>query len=222
MEWHIKDPNHIQLYQKKNEGHRNLQQRSLTHGDSTIRGMSLSREEKEYRCGSLIAAANGNAPLKCIKYFADWSNQYAKMTVCNEKDLIRSYISMVMTTLVEDIRKVVNQGSFKEFSLTFDGTPAFAEAEAVIIRVVTRDYNIVELPVKCNLFKNKLNSKLLASHILKTIRLKKDINDWVATQQDRASTNKGALKEIFLKFPNVKLSKNYCCSHTLSNGGKNL
>ena len=79
MDRHTKDLNHIQLYQQKNDGHRNLQQRLLTHGDSTIIGMSLSRKGKEYRCGSMIAAANGNVPLKCIKYFADWSNQYAKI-----------------------------------------------------------------------------------------------------------------------------------------------
>ena len=131
---------------------------------------------------------------------------------------------MVMNTLIDDIRNVVGKGSFAEFSLTFDGTPAFAEAEAIIIRVVTRDYHIVELLVKCTLFRNKLNSKQLANHILSTIieRLKKDIKDWVAAQQDRASTNKADLKEIVRRFPNVNLSKYYCCSHTINNGDKKM
>ena len=113
----------------------------------------------------------------------------------------------------------MSKGSYQEFSVSFDGTPTFAEAEAIIIRVVTRDYHIVELLVKCNLFKHKLNAKQLANHMLSTIidRLGKDISDWIAGQQDRANTNKSALKEIETNFPNVKISKNYCCSHTFSN-----
>ena len=80
------------------------------------------------------------------------------MTACHEKDLVCSYISMVMTTLISDIRRVLNNGSYQIFLVTFNETPAFVEAKAIIIRVVTRDYHIVELLIKCNLFKHKLNS----------------------------------------------------------------
>ena len=66
MDRHTEDPLHIELIKKKKEGTKMLHQRSLLHEDSNIKGMSLSNEEKEYRCGSLIAAANGNAPIKCI------------------------------------------------------------------------------------------------------------------------------------------------------------
>ena len=60
----------------------------------------MSAEEKEYRCGSLIAAANGNVPISAIKYFAEWANPYAQMTVGSEKELINNYISMVMKKLL--------------------------------------------------------------------------------------------------------------------------
>ena len=222
MHKHIENKIHLKKIEQKKKGILTLQQRSLRHEDSQLKGMTVPIEEKEYRCGSLIAAANGNAPLTCIKYFADWANPYAKMTVCNEKDLLRSYVSMVLTTITDDIKNVIKKGSFIEYSVTFDGTPSFAEAEAVIIRVVTKDYHILELLVKCNLFKSKLNSVQLANHIVKTItqRLDKELKDWIAAQQDRASTNKGALKHIEVNFPNIKFSKNYCCSHTISNGGK--
>ena len=68
-----------------------------------MKGMSLSIEEKEYRCGALIAAAKCNVPLICIKYISEWANVYAKMTVCEEKNLIRSYIGMVLGTLIQDM-----------------------------------------------------------------------------------------------------------------------
>ena len=131
---------------------------------------------------------------------------------------------MVMKTLVKDIQRVLHYCTYIEFSITFDGTPAFAEAEAIIIRVVTHDYKILELLVKCNLFKHKLKGDHLANHIISTIteRCGKDLKDWIGAQQDRASTNKAALDTIESKFANVNLSRNYCCSHTLSNAGKRM
>ena len=88
---------------------------------------------------------------------------------------------------------------------------------------MTKDYHILELLVKCNLLKHKLNSTQLANHIVKTIthNLGKEMKDWVAAQQDRASTNKAALKQIGEKFPDINVSKNYFCSHTISNCEKN-
>ena len=52
----------MELYKKK-EGSKKLHQRYLTHKDSTIKCTTLLAEEREYRCGSLIAAANGSPPL---------------------------------------------------------------------------------------------------------------------------------------------------------------
>ena len=186
--------------------------------------MTKSIEEKEYRCGSLIAAAKGNVPLTAIKYFAEWANPYAKMLVGDVKKLMNSYISMVMETLIDNIKTILHEGSFDEFSITFDGTPAFAEAEAVVIRVVTKDYHVLELLVQCNLFDKKLNGSELGNHIIKTIidRCGKELKDLIAAQQDRASTNKGALNTIEEKIANVKICKNYCSSHTTSNSGKQM
>ena len=105
---------------------------------------------------------------------------------------------MIMTTLREDIRMILSKGSYTEFSLTFDGTPAFAEAEAVIIRVVTKEFKILELLVRCNLFKKKLDGIKLANHIVSTItsRLGKELKEWISSQQDRAATNKAAVNYI--------------------------
>ena len=63
----------------------------------------MSAEEKEYRCGSLIAAANGIDPISAIKYFAEWANPYAQMTVGSEQELINNYIFMVTKTITGDI-----------------------------------------------------------------------------------------------------------------------
>ena len=171
----------------------------------------------------MIAAANGNVPFKAIKHFADWANPYANISVGHTTDLVRNYIGMIVATIKEDIRNLLSEGCHAEFSLTFDGTPAFAEAEAIIIRVVTKDYKILELLVKCNLFKMKLNGIQLGNHIVSTItsELGKNVKDWLSSQQDRASTNKAVLRHIKELLANIQISINFCCSHTLSNAGKN-
>ena len=113
----------MKLLDQKKKGILKLQQRFLQHEDVNIKGMTSSMEEKEYRCGSLIAAASGNALLTCIKYFAAWTNPFAKITVRNTKYLLRSYMYMVLETTYDDIRYIVIKGSFIEYSVTFDGTP---------------------------------------------------------------------------------------------------
>ena len=99
------------------------------------------------------------------------------MTVCNEKHFLCVYISMVLATINDGMRSIILKGSFINFAITFDGTPAFAEV--VIICVVTKDYHIIELLVKCNFFKHKLNNAQIANRIVKTIahELGKKVND---------------------------------------------
>lgn len=64
----------------------------------------------------------------------------------------------------------------------------------------------------------------LANHIIKVIkeRYGKDLKHWVAAQQDRASTNKGALRTIQDRIPNVRISTNFCYSRTMSNAVKQM
>ena len=69
------------------------------------------------------------------------------MTMSTERDLINNYISMVIKTLIDNIQTILHKGSFNESSLTFYGTPAFTEFEAMIIRVVTKDYHDLKLLV---------------------------------------------------------------------------
>ena len=65
--------------------------------------------------------------------------------------------------------RLILKESFPQFGLSIDGTLSFAEAECVIVRLVTRDYKIVELTVKLSFFKGKVTSSQLASHILSTM-----------------------------------------------------
>ena len=97
------NPKHKENLRKKNEGQQTLHQRCVITADATTRGMTMSAEEKGYKCGTFIAAANGNVPISAIKYFAEWANPYAQMTVRSEQELIINYISMATKTITGDI-----------------------------------------------------------------------------------------------------------------------
>jgi len=56
----------------------------------------------------------------------------------------------------------------------------------------TFNNQIVEIMVKVNLFKNKLNSENLANHILSTLEeYDLDVRNWVGTQMGHVSTREG-------------------------------
>ena len=77
----------------------------------------------------------------------------------------------------------------------------------------------MELSVKCNIFKKKLDGIKLTNHIVTTIisRLGKELSDWIGVQQDMVSTNKATLDHIKETLTDVNISKNFCCSHILGN-----
>ena len=65
---------------------------------------------------------------------------------------------------------------------------------------------------------------MLGNHIIDTIvnRLGLQLKNWLSVQQDRAQTNKEYLRLIAEDYPDAQPSKNYCCTHELSNSGKQI
>ena len=106
--------------------------------------------------------------------------------------------------------------------MTFDGTPSFAEAEAIVVHLITKQWKVVEPLDRCQLSKQKLKSKELGHHGVNTIVncCQLSLNNWVSVHQDRAATNKSRLCEICDEFHEGSPTQNYCCSHGLSNTGK--
>ena len=68
------------------------------------------------------------------------------------------------------------------------------------------------------------NANALANHVLKTIkiRLRLELDNWVAVQLDRASTNKAVISRLKDSDIRIRPTSNYCCSHGLNNVGEKL
>ena len=65
---------------------------------------------------------------------------------------------------------------------------------------------------------------MLANHVVDTIvnRVGLHLKNWLSAQQDRAPTNKTCLREITETFPDANPTNNFCCTHGLSNSGKQI
>ena len=136
------------------------------------------------------------------------------------RNLVKDYAQPTLSNLIDNFRSILRQ-SFPEFSLSLDGTPSFAEAECMLVRYVTKKFQILELVATVGLFKHSLTSKYLAQHTLSCInhRLLLPVSDWVAVQLDRASTNKSAIIKM-KKIPDAKPQTFFCSSHGINNASK--
>ena len=65
---------------------------------------------------------------------------------------------------------------------------------------------------------------MLGNHIIDTIvnRVGLQLKNWLSVQQDRAQTNKACLHVITEDYPDAQHTKNCCCTHGLSNSGKQI
>ena len=201
-----------------------LYQEGLNFVDRNAMGSHQDTSTLEYRMKALRAAALYNVPITNICGIAkDWVDEYAKESLGNRSDFVSLAAPALHKALTQRIQNILGgAGCYDEFAVTFDGTPSFAEAEAIVVRIVSKDWDVIELLVRCGLYAKKLDANELKSHLIDTItnRVGLELKHWLSTHQDRAKTNKAALKKVWDEETDAKPAENDCCSHTISNAGK--
>ena len=153
---HCDTQKHIKnLKESKTIDGKSLVHQTITKIDEKKKCGSISGKLKEYRCDSLLAAAQAYTPITEINDLGEcFLEKYTGHTLGNRGDLVNMCARPVLDTIIERLRFIISgDASFDEYSITFDGTPSFAEAEAITICFVTKEYHVVELLVKCSLFK---------------------------------------------------------------------
>ena len=185
--------------------------------------VAMSDKEKVYRMSLIKAVVKAIISLSSLDDLRDFLDMYSKpgLSVGERSALAKNYAAPVRDALIGELRQLVCL-CYSDYSISLDGTPSFAEAECVILRMVTKDLKIVEVVARVALFQKKINSDALANHLLKTIqiRLGLPLDTWRSVQLDRASTNKSAIKKITSEFGTAKPSMSFSCSHGMNNAGK--
>ena len=215
---------HKTQFQKKLDGDVKLHHQSIRSITKGAKGSEMHEDLKAYRFKALIAAAKYNVSTEAMAGLCkDFIDEYAGETFADTSDAVSLIATPLLGTLQLRNRQILSgNGVYDEFGVTFDGTPSFEEAEAIIVRVVTKDWEILEILVRCGLYERKLSATELSSHIIEaiTVRAGLHLNNWMSTHQDRAKVNVTALKIICAEFPEANPAKGFCCTHTISNSGK--
>lgn len=109
---------------------------------------------------------------------------------------------------LDKIREIL-MTSFPQYGLGIDGSPVFAEAECVTVRVVHKEtFRIIELLIHLGLYAESLDGEAIAQHVVDTlermkvtdddgsVKFQMKAKDWIAVNLDRAATNVKALRLI--------------------------
>lgn len=224
MARHAGSEKHKEAFAKKKKGGVKSYQRGIIMIDDGTRGDTMPDDIKQFRCAALFAAAKANISIKSLFGLKPFIEQYSKIDMGNDTDLTRTYLKGALEVLLQDLRTFLKVHCFDEYSIIMDGTPSFAAAECIIIRTVSRSYDIHEFVISLGLFKKSLNGSELASHVIDSIgkQVCLMLENMIGTHMDRAPTNTNAVKQIKIEYPGVNSSDNYCCSHGMSNVGKRM
>ena len=114
--------------------------------DSAIVSMHTSPEVTVYRMNCIKAIAKANVSINGLKEFNDWLDYYSKddLSIGYTGELTRSYVKTVRNSLIEDL-KTVTKHCFGEFSISLDAKPNYAEAECISLRIVSKNFDIIEV-----------------------------------------------------------------------------
>ena len=72
------------------------------------------------------------------------------------RELPLQYPKMLLDNQTEEIIKLIKTKCFVNYYTLFNGTASFASAEAIILRLVTKECRIIQVLVRVALFKNHL------------------------------------------------------------------
>jgi hypothetical protein len=193
-------------------------------GTNELQGQTLSNHVTKYRARMLNMFCKANIPIAA----ADTMDEDLAEVAGDGRTLggprgLSDLVQPLHAEHIADIKQIASE-CYPEYSLIVDGSPLFAEAVAVKIRLVHKSsFKIVELLVKCKLYTTGLNGENTAGEILEVLEedIKLPIEHWVAFMMDRASTNVNAIK-IVRERTKSNPHAAPCCAHGMSNTGKEI
>jgi hypothetical protein len=157
-----------------------------------------------------------NISVKALDSVGHQLEKWAGSTLGGRRALLE-YCEMHHQIWKEHVKNSVNKLCFPQYSTMTDGTPCFASAEGMKLRVVTYDWWIKEPLVSIKLLKKTPNGAELAHSILSILQedLQLDLSNWRAASKDRHATNQAAINRISADYPVTPFAAD-CNAHTVS------
>jgi hypothetical protein len=155
-----------------------------------MKGSLLSVDVKLFRLKAVQLMYKANVSMNSLVSVSEQLESWAGVTMGGRRAL-DSFAEILSVIWNAHIKKSLSKLCFPQFSTMTDGTPCFAAAEGMKLRVVTYDWMIKEPLVSIKLLKKSPNAMELA-HSFTTILqndLGLDIINWRAASMDRHATN---------------------------------
>ena len=178
-----------------------------------VAGQTLHFKTKACRADFVLMCFECNVALAGSGAMARRYEEGFKVQIGDPTKLDR-YLPAVAYYELDRLRDLI-AGSFPEFGAIVDGSPHFAEAEAIMLRVVTKKWKIVVVVIRVALLtKTPISDVLLRTYLWALARLNLKLTDQRAIMMDRAAVN-GAMVSKLMRDHGVKGLSAKCCSHTI-------
>ena len=181
-----------------------------------MQGSLLTPEVKLFRmkCVQLMCKAN----ISALSLFdvAHQLETWAGATLGGRRVLME-YGTLHHIIWKEHIKTSITKLCYPHFATMTDGTPCFAAAEGMKLRVITYDWHIKEPLVSLKLLKKSPNGAELAESFRSILQedLQLDIGNWRAASKDRHATNQAAINRLSERFDVTPFPAD-CNAHTVS------
>ena len=189
-----------------------------------LQGQTLDRATHQYRRDVYAAIlASPGISLRAFQGMKWMMDLHTGKDLGEVRDYSRNYLNEFKEDVVKHLKSIF-AGSFEQIATIIDGTPSFANAEAIIVRSVRKkDWQLLELLVRVELFQGSLKSDAIANHVIQALRVRCEIDpdNWMANMMDRASTNLCAMNRIRERTA-YDPSDKPCNSHTLCKPGDRM
>ena len=193
---------------------------STWQNENNALGERISEETHTFRLDLTYTLCATNTPINKATTLKPFMNKYTDFQIGASTSLA-DYFPAIRQYCLDIVKEAIGD-SYKEYSVTIDGTPSFAEAEAIKIRLVPRDFRPpVEFVIRIRLLKKSPNHQVLGKIIIQTLlkELSLSLNDLLAVMLDRAAVNHAAIAWME-KTHDLVTFEGKCNSHTLTKCGE--
>ena len=174
------------------------------------KGESLPLDMQVYRVKVVSAFLRAGVPLSKVDLFRDILEENA-FRLCD-----RRHMSDLIPFLLSQEQARIKEIEGQHLAIIFDGTTRLGEALAIVVRVISEDFQVMQRLVRLQLLSKSLTGEEIARELITVLSVGYGINPnlVICAMRDGASTNNVAMRTL-----NVLYSRIFdvtCFSHALN------
>jgi hypothetical protein len=183
-------------------------------------GTAISELEHQFRCDMVLLFCGSNTSASTADGDHDWfMDKWTKQKGIGSTHFA-DYVPIV-AKFVKDEHIRVQESCYSQFATVDDTTPSFCDAEGVIVRQVTKDWQIVDLLADVALLDKSPTGERHSHEMEKSFeKMQCEWGNWRASMQDGCPVNNKSTNLLQERHSDAKPFRARCSPHTGSNACK--